>query len=192
MIYRRIIKRILDIIFSILLLFILAPLFLFISICIKADDGGSIFYSQIRCTKNGNHFKIYKFRSMIEDAEKGIAPQLTRKDDKRITKAGKIIRRLKIDELPQLINILKGDMSFVGPRPERPELISNILKEFPEFSKRLQIKAGLTGYAQIKGDYYSTPAEKLEWDMEYIENYSILLDIKIVISTIPAILKNKL
>lgn len=192
MIYRRIIKRILDIIFSILLLFILAPLFLFISICIKADHGGSIFYSQIRCTKNGNHFKIYKFRSMIEDAEKGIAPQLTRKDDKRITKAGKIIRRLKIDELPQLINILKGDMSFVGPRPERPELISNILKEFPEFSKRLQIKAGLTGYAQIKGDYYSTPAEKLEWDMEYIENYSILLDIKIVISTIPAILKNKL
>ncbi len=135
---------------------------------------------------------MYKFRSMIEDAEKGIAPQLTRKDDKRITKAGKIIRRLKIDELPQLINILKGDMSFVGPRPERPELISNILKEFPEFSKRLQIKAGLTGYAQIKGDYYSTPAEKLEWDMEYIENYSILLDIKIVISTIPAILKNKL
>ena len=126
---------------------------------------------------------------MIENAEKETKPQLTKKDDKRITRAGKIIRRLKIDELPQLINILKGDMSFVGPRPERPELISNILKELPEFSKRLKIKAGLTGYAQIKGSYYSTPAEKLKWDMEYIDNYSILVDIKIVLCTIPAIFK---
>lgn len=124
---------------------------------------------------------------MIKNAEK--TPQLTKKDDQRITKVGKIIRRLKIDELPQLINILKGDMSFVGPRPERPELITDILKDLPRFSQRTQVKAGLTGLAQIKGNYYSTPAEKLKWDMEYIENQSLLSDLKIIINTLPAILK---
>lgn len=187
MIYRNVIKRILDIIFSLCGIIILFPVFLLVSIIIKVCDRGSVFYSQTRCTKNNKHFKIYKFRSMVINSEK--FPQLTKKDDQRITKAGKIIRRLKIDELPQLINILKGDMSFVGPRPERPELMAEILKELPEFCKRLEVKAGLTGYAQIKGNYYSTPAEKLKWDMEYIESYSMLFDLKIILGTIPAIFK---
>lgn len=189
MIYRKVIKRILDIIFSIFFIVALFPVFLLVSVLIKISDGAPVLYSQIRCTKDGRHFKIYKFRSMIKNAEEEKKPQLTRKDDKRITKVGKIIRRLKIDELPQLINILKGDMSFVGPRPERPELMEDILKELPEFSQRTKVKAGLTGLAQIKGSYYSTPAEKLKWDLEYIEKCTILLDIKIIFNTIPAILE---
>lgn len=189
MIYRKIVKRILDIIFSLIFIVILSPVFLIVSICIKVCDRGPVFYSQTRCTKNGKHFQIYKFRSMIKNAEEESKPQLTKENDERITKVGKIIRRLKIDELPQLINILKGDMSFVGPRPERPELIRDILKELPEFSERTRVRAGLTGYAQIKGNYYSTPAEKLKWDMEYIEKYSFIFDLKIILLTLPSILK---
>lgn len=183
-----IVKRFFDIVISIIGLILTSWLFLIVAIAIKIEDGGSVFYRQDRCTKDGKIFSILKFRSMIEHIEDGKI-YITKHKDNRITKVGYIIRKTKIDELPQLVNILKGDMSLVGPRPERPELIADILKEIPEYNFRTTVKAGLTGYAQVHGDYHTDFLEKLRWDMIYIENYSIILDLKILIMTIPTILR---
>ena len=127
---------------------------------------------------------VYKFRSMIVDAEKDGGEQLAKKNDNRITKVGSFIRKVRIDELPQLINVLKGDMSFVGPRPERPEFVAKNCEDIPEFEYRMQVKAGLTGYAQVYGKYATGFLDKLKLDLLYIEKYSILLDIQIILMTL--------
>ena len=181
-----VIKRAFDIVFSVVMLLLTWPIMLVTTVCIKLEDRGSILYKQIRCTKDMKEFTIYKFRSMIEDSEGGEA-RLAVSDDKRLTKVGKIIRRYKIDELPQLINILKGDMSVVGPRPERPEMVKRAIVTTPEFILRTKVKAGLTGYAQIRGYYNTGFKDKLLWDLIYIETFSIILDIKIILMTIIAV-----
>ncbi|MBD5542772.1 MAG: exopolysaccharide biosynthesis polyprenyl glycosylphosphotransferase [Lachnospiraceae bacterium] len=183
----RVLKRCMDILLSILLLLVTSPIMLLTAIAIKINDGGRIFYKQTRCTMRQKEFRIYKFRSMVENAERdGVARLATKKDD-RITAVGRFIRATRIDELPQLINILRGDMSFVGPRPERPEIMKKYMKEIPEFVYRTKVKAGLTGYAQIFGKYNTTPYDKLKLDMYYVEHYSIRLDIWLLIQTIKII-----
>ena len=180
---QKIVKRLLDIAISAVGLLITSPLFLLIAISIKCTDRGPVFYKQKRLTQGGKEFKIYKFRTMIQDAEKGGRAVLARDEDDRILPVGKILRRLRLDELPQLWNILKGDMSMVGPRPERPELMAEIVEEIPEFVYRLKVKAGLTGYAQVYGKYNTTACDKLKLDLTYIRNYSIFLDLKLILMT---------
>ena len=163
---------------------ILSPFMLLTAIAIKLYDGGPALYTQTRLTKDGREFKIYKFRSMRVDAEKdGVARLSTGDQDDRITPIGKIIRKCRLDELPQLFNILKGDMSLVGPRPERPEIAEQYYKTIPDFKLRLQVKAGLTGYAQIYGKYNTDPYEKLEFDLLYINNMGILTDLELIFAT---------
>ena len=159
------------------------------AICIKLSDGGPVLYSQIRCTRDRREFRILKFRSMKVDAEKDGVARLASKDDNRITPIGKFIRAVRIDELPQLFNILKGDMSFIGPRPERPEIIDQYMDEMPEFAYRMRVKAGLAGYAQVYGKYNTTPYDKLKLDLIYIENYSVWMDIKLMILTLKILLQ---
>lgn len=180
------IKRIMDICISLVLLIILSPFMLITAILIKAYDGGQVFYKQERLTRDRKVFQILKFRSMVADSEKGGA-RLAMQNDDRITPVGKVIRRLHFDEIPQLINILKGDMSFVGPRPERDVIARQYEESVPEFAFRLKVKAGLTGYAQVFGKYNTTPYDKLKLDLTYIEKYSIWLDIKIILLTFKAI-----
>lgn len=178
------VKRLFDIVASCFFLIILSPVLLVVAFLIRLD-GGTAFYRQKRLTKNGKEFYMLKFRSMRMDAEKdGIARLSAGKNDPRITPIGRFIRAVRIDELPQLINILKGEMSFVGPRPERPEIAAYYEEEFPEFTLRLQAKAGLTGYAQVYGKYNSTPRDKLLMDLQYIANPSITEDLKIILTTI--------
>ncbi|MGN0634226.1 MAG: exopolysaccharide biosynthesis polyprenyl glycosylphosphotransferase [Oscillospiraceae bacterium] len=178
-----IIKRFFDILLSLIMLIIASPFMLVTAIAIKLYDGGPVLYSQERLTQNGKIFKVHKFRSMIVNAEKHGA-QLAGKNDDRITPVGKIIRKIRFDELPQLINILSGDMSFVGPRPERPELAEKYEKDMPEFRYRLKVKAGLTGYAQVMGKYNTTPYDKLKLDLMYIERQSFLLDLQLMLMTV--------
>ena len=175
-------KRTFDILVASLGLIITTPLILIILFCMKIFDHGPILYRQTRLTLNGKEFQIIKFRSMYPDAEKNSIRLMSKQDD-RITPIGRILRRTHLDELPQLLNILKGDMSFVGPRPERPEITAVYSAEIPEFSYRLKMKAGLTGYAQVYGKYNSTPYDKLKLDLIYIQNYSLLLDIKLLFLT---------
>ena len=182
-------KRTLDIILSVLLLIAASPFMLLTALAIKLYDHGPVFYSQVRCTNGGKEFAIYKFRSMIVDAEKKGGVQLAKEHDERITPVGRVIRAARIDELPQLFNILKGDMSFVGPRPERPELIEEYSQEMPEFVFRMRVKAGLTGYAQVYGKYNTTPYDKLKLDLFYIENYSFWTDMKLILMTVKTIFK---
>lgn len=182
-------KRTLDIILSVLLLIAASPFMFLTALAIKLYDQGPVFYSQVRCTKGGKEFAIYKFRSMIVDAEKKGGVQLAKEHDERITPVGRVIRAARIDELPQLFNILKGDMSFVGPRPERPELIEEYSQEMPEFVFRMRVKAGLTGYAQVYGKYNTTPYDKLKLDLFYIENYSFWTDMKLILMTVKTIFK---
>lgn len=178
-------KRVFDLLFSGFLLIITSPLFFILSILIKLSDGGPIFYKQKRLTINAEVFELIKFRSMTVDAESdGIARLSSGHNDKRVTKIGKFIRRFRMDELPQLLNILKGDMSVVGPRPERPEIAKKYSKFLPEFNLRLQVKAGLTGYAQVYGKYNTNPYDKLELDLMYISHPTLFEDIKIIILTI--------
>ncbi|HJA93834.1 MAG TPA: sugar transferase [Candidatus Eisenbergiella merdipullorum] len=181
---QRIIKRCIDIVCSLLLLVIASPFMLVTAIAIKLYDGGPVLYKQIRCTRGGKEFGILKFRSMRVDAEKDGVARLAAKHDSRITPIGRFIRAVRIDELPQLINILKGEMSFIGPRPERPEIIAQYLKEMPEFAFRTKVKAGLAGYAQVYGKYNTTPYDKLKLDLTYIESYSVWLDIKLMFLTL--------
>jgi len=178
-------KRIGDIILSLIAIVLFSPIILVTAIMIKAEDHGPVIYKQIRLTKDGKEFPIYKFRSMRTDAEKdGVARLSTGDNDDRITKVGKVIRKCRIDELPQLFNILKGDLTIVGPRAERPELAAEYEQELPEFALRLQTKAGLTGYAQVYGKYNTTPYDKLLMDLMYIANASIFEDIRIIFATV--------
>lgn len=181
---QRFFKRLLDIIVSAIGLIIAFPFMLITGLAIKLYDGGPIFYKQERFTLKGKKFFVYKFRSMIVNAESKSGAVLASKNDSRITPVGKIVRACRLDELPQFINVLKGDMSLVGPRPERPEIAEDYYKTLPEFSYRLKTKAGLTGYAQLYGKYNTTPYDKLQLDLMYIQNYSLLLDIKLILMTI--------
>lgn len=183
-------KRAFDIVFSLFMLILCSPIIGVTALCIKLEDKGPVFYHQLRCTKDGRPFWIIKFRSMVVDAEqRGVSPCVG--DDPRITKVGKIIRRSRIDELPQLINILLGDMSFVGPRPERIEHVEKYTREMPEFSYRMRVKGGLTGYAQIYGKYNTSAYDKLRLDLMYIENQSFLVDLKIIMLTLRTIFQKE-
>ena len=161
------------------------------AIAIKAEDRGPVFYRQKRVTKDGKTFDILKFRSMIVDAESDGKPHPATDNDDRITKVGKVIRAMRIDELPQIFNILKGDMSIVGPRPERVEHCEKYGAEIPEFEFRNKVKGGLTGFAQIYGKYNTSALDKLRLDLMYIENYSLLLDIKLILMTIRIMFKKE-
>ncbi len=185
---QRLLKRIFDIVFSLVVIILLSPVMLISAIAVKLYDGGPVLYKQKRLTIDEKEFYIYKFRSMITDAEKKGGFQLATDDDPRITPVGKILRKIRMDELPQLFNILKGEMSVVGPRPERPEFTELYKKEMPEFTFRLKVKAGLTGYAQVTGAYDTSPYDKLKMDMMYIENYSLRLDLQIILMTIKTML----
>lgn len=175
-------KRILDIVLALFTLVLFSPIMLITAVCIKMEDHGPVLFKQDRCTKDGKIFAILKFRSMVVDAEKeGVIPCVG--NDSRVTRVGRVIRKLRIDELPQMFNILKGDMSFVGPRPERVEHIQQYTREMPEFTYRLRVKGGLTGYAQVFGKYNTSAYDKLRLDLMYIENQSLLLDLKILMLT---------
>lgn len=181
---QKLVKRFMDIVISLVMLIITSPFMLITAVAIKLYDGGPVFFRQKRCTINGNEFYIHKFRSMIVDAEKEGEVIPATDDDERITPVGKVIRKTRLDELPQFIDILKGDMSVVGPRPERVEHVEQYTEEIPEFAYRLKVKGGLTGYAQIYGKYNTTAYDKLKLDLMYIQNYSILLDLKLIIMTV--------
>ena len=181
---QRLAKRIIDFVCALILCIISSPIMLVTAILIKAYDRGPVLYKQVRCTRDMKEFHILKFRSMRVDAEKDGVARLASKNDDRITPIGRFIRMVRIDELPQLFNILKGDMTFIGPRPERPEIIEQYMENMPEFIFRTKVKAGLAGYAQVYGKYNTTPYDKLKLDLFYIENYSIWLDIKLMLLTL--------
>ena len=178
-----IVKRLFDIVFSILFLVLTLPITVIVALIIKLYDRGPVFFKQKRLTRNCEEFDILKFRSMVVDAEKDGA-QFTVPNDDRITPIGKFIRATRIDEIPQFINVLKGEMSIVGPRAERVENYEAYTKELPEFNYRTKVKAGITGYAQIYGRYNTSYEDKLRMDIYYIENFSLLNDIKLILSTV--------
>ncbi len=178
---QRLVKRTMDIVVSLAGLIVLGPILLLIALLIKLDDGGTVFFRQRRATKGGKLFDVYKFRTMKEAGSINLS---ARTDDDRITRVGKYLRKFRVDELPQLINILKGEMSLVGPRPEMVENVDKYTEELPEFSYRLRVKGGLTGYAQIAGKYNTSPKDKLVLDLMYIEKYSLWLDFKLIMQTL--------
>ncbi len=184
------VKRMIDIIVSSIMIICTLWLMAIIAIAIKIGDGGTVFYKQKRLTIDGKEFNIIKFRSMRPDAEK-MGPQLATKHDDRVTRVGRLLRASHMDELPQLFNVFIGDMSMVGPRPERPEIANEYVKNVPEFKFRLKVKAGLTGYAQVYGRYNSTPYNKLRLDLVYIQNYSIWLDLKCLVMTLKILFKTE-
>lgn len=181
---QKLIKRFIDVVVSLLMLIITSPIMLITAIGIKLEDHGPVMFTQKRITLDEKEFVIYKFRSMIVDAEADGKARPAVNDDDRITKIGRFIRKTRIDELPQLINVLKGDMSLVGPRPERVEHVVKYTAEIPEFKYRTKVKGGLTGYAQVYGKYNTTAYDKLKLDLMYIENYSLALDFQIIVKTI--------
>ncbi len=182
---QKFVKRVTDIFLSILALVLTSPIMLIVVIAIKLEDGGSVIFKQNRATIGGKIFSVYKFRTMREDVENYSVIE----NDERVTKVGKLLRRYRIDEIPQFINVLKGDMSVVGPRPEMLANIFNYTSVLPEFEYRLRVKAGITGYAQIAGKYNTSPKDKLILDLMYIEEYSLWLDIKLLFQTVMVILK---
>lgn len=188
---QRFFKRVFDIVLSLFGLIISSPIMLISAILIKATSPGPVIFSQERMTMGNRVFKIYKFRTMMNDAEKTTGPVISSQDDPRVTPVGSVLRKLKIDELPQLINILKGDMSFVGPRPERPVFANKYNAEIPTYKYRTLVKAGLTGYAQIYGKYDTSAEDKLRYDLLYIRSYSLLLDIKLLLNTVFTLFRGK-
>ena len=187
---QRFVKRLLDLFISLVGVIVASPFMVTCALAVKLCDRGPVFYKQKRITENGREFSVLKFRTMIVDAEKQSGSVWAAKDDDRITTVGRMLRKLRLDELPQLFNILHGEMSIVGPRPEREELIREFEKQYPEFRYRLKVKAGLTGMAQIMGKYNTTPLDKLMMDLEYIENYSIWLDLKLIFQTFKVFFKS--
>ncbi len=179
-----IIKRAMDIVLSAIGLIVLSPIMLFVAIYIYCVDGKQVMFTQERVTKDNRVFTIYKFRTMIRDAEKDTGAVWSGDNDSRITKSGAFLRKYWLDELPQLFNVLKGDMSFVGPRPERPELVKEFVEDYPDFKFRTLVKCGLTGYAQVFADYDTTPKNKLKFDLFYILNSNLLFDISIIFLTV--------
>jgi exopolysaccharide biosynthesis polyprenyl glycosylphosphotransferase len=186
---QRLVKRLIDIVLSLILIVLTSPIMLVTAIIIRLYDKGPALFRQVRCTAGGKEFRIIKFRSMRIDAESDGVARLAGREDERVTPVGRFIRAVRIDELPQLFNILRGEMSFIGPRPERPELIDQYMKEMPEFAFRLKMKAGLAGYAQVYGKYNTTPYDKLKLDLTYIENYTLWLDLKLMLLTLKILLK---
>jgi exopolysaccharide biosynthesis polyprenyl glycosylphosphotransferase len=184
---QRFIKRFFDIVLCVIAAVVFSPLMLIIAAAIKLEDHGPVFYKQARVTRDGKVFDILKFRSMVEDAEQRPATD----DDDRITKVGHVIRATRVDELPQLFNIIKGDMSIVGPRPERIEHVKAYTEAIPEFEFRSKVKGGLTGFAQIYGKYNTSAYDKIKLDLMYIENYAFLLDVKLVLMTIRILFKKE-
>ncbi|NLW24784.1 MAG: sugar transferase [Clostridia bacterium] len=185
---QRFLKRTFDLVVSIIAIFISFPIMLLIAALIKFTSPGPIIYSQKRVGRDGKIFNLHKFRTMINDAEKITGPVLATKDDPRITKVGKILRATRLDELPQLFNVLKGEMSLVGPRPERPYFVDKYVQEIPSYVYRTTVKSGITGLAQVLGKYRTTPEDKLRFDLLYIRNYSFMLDLKIILQTIKILL----
>ncbi|SJZ49572.1 sugar transferase [Selenihalanaerobacter shriftii] len=177
-------KRLLDIIVSVLGLILTLPIMLIVAIAIKIDTPGPIIFKQSRLGLNGEEFIIYKFRSMVKNAEAETGPVWAKKNDPRITKVGHFIRKRRIDELPQFLNILKGEMSLVGPRPERPVFIDKFSKNYTDFRDRLLIKPGITGLAQVTGGYELSPHQKVRLDIFYIKKRGLLLDIKVLLKTV--------
>ncbi len=184
-------KRVCDIVLSSAALIVLSPVFAITALAIKLNDGGPVFYKQERVTIGGQRFMMIKFRSMIVDAEKDGRSHPAGENDDRITKVGRIIRPTRIDELPQLLNILKGDMSIVGPRPERVEHVEKYTEEIPEFVFRQKARGGLTGYAQVYGKYNTSALDKLKMDLVYITNFSLLLDLQIILETLKILLRKE-
>lgn len=182
------VKRIVDVIFAILgvIVFIIPTIIVYLSLKLS---GGSAFYTQIRVTRGGKHFKIYKFRTMIENAEAVSGPTLAQDTDSRITKFGRFLRATRLDEVPQIFNVLKGDMSIVGPRPERPFFVDQFAEELPEYNLRHRVKAGLTGLAQVQGRYNTSARDKLKYDLLYINAYSLALDTKLILQTLNILLR---
>ena len=176
-------KRMMDIVLSFIGIVVTSPLMLITALAILIQDGAPVIHKQTRLTMGGKEFCVYKFRSMIKNAEKDGVARLSAEKDVRVTPVGRIIRRVRLDELPQLFNILKGEMSLVGPRPERPQIAAEYREYMPEFDYRLKVKGGLTGFAQIYGKYNTTPYDKLKLDLMYIENYSLRLDLKLIFMT---------
>ncbi|MDF2606703.1 MAG: hypothetical protein K0S34_898 [Bacillales bacterium] len=189
--YQKFFKRLMDIVLSLIILTITAPTLLFLYVYIPINSKGKAIYAQERVGLNGSKFNILKFRSMFIDAEKHTGPVLATENDPRITSVGRFIRLTRLDELPQLINVLLGHMSFVGPRPEREFYVKQFQEQMPLYSQRHTVKPGLTGFAQVMGKYSTTVEEKLKYDLMYINNYSILLDIRIIIKTIFVVLKRE-
>ncbi len=188
------VKRLIDVTVAVAVLILGLPLWLVVALLIKLDSPGPVIYSQERVGQNGRLFKIYKFRSMVQDAEKMTGPKWAEKDDPRVTRVGRWIRKLRIDEIPQFWNVLKGEMSLVGPRPERPYFVEKLKKELPLYSRRLRVRPGITGWAQIKGAYDASiddVKQKLQYDLFYLENMSLRMDLKIILNTIYVMLRGK-
>ncbi len=184
-------KRFLDLVITVPLFVLASPFMLLTAAAIKIYDRGPVLYHQKRCTKDEREFEIFKFRSMVVDAEQDGEAVLARENDERITPVGRFIRRTRLDELPQLYHVLTGEMSLVGPRPERPEIIAQYKEEMPEFAFRTRVKAGVTGFAQIYGKYNTIPYDKLKLDLFYIENYSLWMDVKLILMTIKTLFKKE-
>ncbi len=181
---QRFFKRLFDLVLAIFGILITLPIMILTAILVKATSEGPAIYKQTRITVGNREFKIYKFRTMYVGAEDQTGPVLSSGSDPRITKVGKVLRNLRIDELPQLFNVLKGDMSFVGPRPERPFFVEQFSKDIPEYTHRYLVKAGITGYAQVYGKYDTSAVDKLKYDLLYIRDYSLMLDIKLMLQTL--------
>ena len=177
--YKYVLKPFFDFVFALIAIILLALPMLIVAIAIKCESKGPVIFKQERVGKNGKVYWMYKFRSMCVGAEQMEGGVYCTSGDKRVTKVGKFIRKTSLDELPQLFNILKGDMTIVGPRPERPQIIAQYMEEMPEFALRMKVKAGLAGYAQVYGKYNTTPKDKLMMDMMYIENYSVFKDVQL-------------
>lgn len=188
---QRFFKRLFDIVLSLFGIVITSPLMIIIAILIRSTSKGPAIYRQTRITVGNREFKMLKFRTMYENAEEKTGPVLSSDDDPRVTKVGRVLRNLRLDELPQLFNVLKGDMSFVGPRPERPFFVEQYSRDIPEYIHRYLVKAGMTGYAQIYGKYDTSAVDKLKYDLLYIRDYSLMLDIKLILQTIKVLLGKK-
>jgi exopolysaccharide biosynthesis polyprenyl glycosylphosphotransferase len=192
--WERVVKRLIDIVVSLIVLVAGLPLWILIAILIKIDSRGPVIYKQERVGKDGKIFTLYKFRSMYENAEALTGPTWAMKNDPRVTRVGKILRKLHLDEIPQFVNVLKGDMSLIGPRPERPVFVEKLSKEIPLYRRRLKVKPGITGWAQVKYKYDESIEDvkkKLQYDLFYIENMSLRMDLKIIAYTILHILSGK-
>jgi len=185
---QRVIKRLVDVVLAGLGLVLLSPVMLGCALAVRLGSPGPVLYVQERAGLYRRPFKLYKFRTMVVDAEKSTGPVLAEENDPRITPVGRILRATRLDELPQLFNVFKGDMSIVGPRPERPFFVNQFMQEIPDYHYRYLVKPGLTGLAQVSGKYTTSPADKLRYDLYYIRNYSLLLDLKILLQTIPVAL----
>ena len=182
--YEKYVKRGLDVVLSFGGMVVLSPIYAVTALAIKCDDPGPVIFHQKRVGQDKRYFKLSKFRSMKLDTPKNVPTHMLDNPDQYLLKVGKLIRKLSIDELPQLVNILRGDMSFIGPRPERPEIIKKYVEVMPEFVYRTKVKAGLAGFAQVYGKYNTSPYDKLKLDLYYIEHYSVWLDLKLMLLTL--------